>query len=200
MTYREFDLPNALNTFQLTEEATHLFPDLVLVSPSDWLRESMRRGVPLAQAGLEKARSEFLIAPVLSEVQNRHTGRVMLHSGRLLEVDKEQGLTGECDFLFASGAAPHLIRTPILAVVEAKKEEVETGLGQCITQMVAARRINQAETPDAAASLTMYGCVTTGNTWQFLRLQGSIVQIDMTQRYIVEIDVLLGIFEYILGL
>jgi hypothetical protein len=198
MTYREFDLPRALGEFGLTEEATHLFAQVTPISPSEWLQESLRRGTPLAQAGLEKARSEFLIAPLLAEVQQRFLGRVMLHSGRILEVDKARGLTGECDFIFASGSAPHLIRTPILAVVEAKKEEVETGLGQCITQMVASRLINQQETPDSPAAMVMYGCVTTGNTWQFLRLQDKNVQIDIIQRYIIEVGILLGIFDKIL--
>jgi len=37
------------------------------------------------------------------------------------------------------------ISTPILAIVEAKNENLKGGLGQCIAEMVAAQLFNQQE-------------------------------------------------------
>jgi hypothetical protein len=196
MTYRDFDFPTALSVFALDESAASLFPNVTPIAPSDWLRESVARGLPLAQAGLEKARSEFLIAPILAEVHHRHASTLMLHSGRILDVDRSRGLTGECDFLFSRGTAPHVVRYPILAVVEAKKDDLETGLGQCVTQLVAARLANQRVDPDFDA---VFGCVTTGNNWQFLRLVDTRLTIDSQIRYVNELPILLGIFDEIIS-
>ncbi len=57
------------------------------IPPSDFLKEALRRFVPLATAiNTEKARSEYLIAPILSEVTALDS-RLSLFSGRNFNVD-----------------------------------------------------------------------------------------------------------------
>ena len=53
-------------------------------------------------------------------------------------------------------------------MVEAKKHDIEAGLAQCIAQMVAARDYNDREGSPIGV---VHGCVTTGDDWQFLRLE-----------------------------
>jgi hypothetical protein len=62
--------------------------------------------------------------------------------------------------------------------------------------MVAAQIFN---TPGAANGIeTVYGAVTTGNNWRFLKLIGRTVFIDMVEYHISQIDKLLGILLHIL--
>lgn len=59
---------------------------------SDYLQETIRRNFPLAVAiNTEKARSEFLIAPILAELKQIHPG-ISLFSGTEFTVDAAQGL------------------------------------------------------------------------------------------------------------
>jgi hypothetical protein len=87
------------------------------------------------------------------------------------------------------------MRAPILAVVEAKKADIELGLGQCAAQMVAARRFN--ERAGGAAAGRIYGCVTSGEVWQFVRLDGTDLFLDLERPYITELPRILGILHAI---
>lgn len=56
--------------------------------------------------------------------------------------------------------------------------------------MIAAQRVNQEESQEERG---VYGCVTTGEIWQFLKLTGQELVIDPTKLYIEHIDKILGI-------
>ncbi len=83
---------------------------------------------------------------------------------------------------------------PVMTVVEAKKNDVEAGLGQCIAQMVAARRFNEEAGRKMAP---VYGCVTTGETWQFLKLTGSSALLDRLRYYLDNVSGILGVLRAI---
>ena len=82
------------------------------------------------------------------------------------------------------------ISTPILAIVEAKNENLKAGLGQCTAEMVAAQLFNQQEGKEISI---IYGAVTTGTVWQFLKLENKVVSIDLTEYFIRDIQKILGI-------
>jgi len=71
MAYSNFTLAKVQEDFGLTvDETQNLFADVEGVKPSDILSVTLQEYIPLATAiGTEKARSEFLIAPILSEVR-----------------------------------------------------------------------------------------------------------------------------------
>ncbi|MCK5898132.1 MAG: hypothetical protein KAG06_03570 [Methylococcales bacterium] len=195
MSYTDFNLSQVKTKFELTEVRTALFPDIKAIEVSDYLTEALDIGLELALAtASEKARSEFIIAPILFELERHHRKKLAIYSGERLDVDKTQGLTGECDFILSKGQMTHTIQTPIFALVEAKKNDISQGLGQCVAQMVAATLYNQTHN-NAIANL--YGCVTTGETWQFLRLQEKRLQIDSQRHYINEVGIILGILQQI---
>lgn len=75
-------------------------------------------------------------------------------------------------------------------VIEAKNENIIGGIGQCIASMIAAQIFNhQSETNIHE----IYGAVTTGTNWRFLKLQNQQVWLDKTEYYIREVDKILGI-------
>jgi hypothetical protein len=83
-----------------------------------------------------------------------------------------------------------MISAPVVAIVEAKNEDIKSGLGQCIAEMIAAQLFNEQEDNDIK---TIYGIVTSGEIWKFLQISEQTVVIDLTDYYITNIDKILGI-------
>jgi hypothetical protein len=149
--------------------------------------------LPLALAvSTEKARSEWIISPILVEVRQQSTHALSLFSGTDFTVEASEGLSGFCDFILTRSEEQNAITAPVLMIVEAKNENMKAGLGQCLASMVAAQRFNERE---GNALDVVYGAVTTGTTWRFLRMQGSNVEIDRVEHYVENIARILGIFQ-----
>jgi hypothetical protein len=163
------------------------------VVASAFLTEALRRFVPLATAiNTEKARSEYLIAPILSELMVLNPG-LSLFSGRSLNVDPSRGLNEFCDFIVTANSDKLSIRSPIVIVVEAKNENINDGLAQCIASMYAAGLVNQ--TDPAVANRPIHGIVTTGQVWRLLTMPNlHQVKIDLNDRYLTPVGDLLGLF------
>jgi hypothetical protein len=166
LIYSDFTLENVSKAFQLKLSRATLFPQVEAVAVPTWLTDTLNRGRPFA-LGSEKARSELIVVPVLLASIERSRTTCSLYSGQRLDVAPEQGLTGECDFILTNSPALPILQSPIVILVEAKKNDVEAGLGQCTAQMVGARLFNEREGNDVH---TIFGCVTTGESWQFLQL------------------------------
>jgi len=86
-----------------------------------------------------------------------------------------------------------MLNAPVVTIVEAKNENIIGGLGQCIAEMVAANIFNVKEHNDEI--LKVYGVVTTGTTWKFLRLESDIIYIDLSEFYIDRPGKILGILS-----
>ncbi|MBE9118596.1 hypothetical protein IQ249_22155 [Lusitaniella coriacea LEGE 07157] len=195
MTYSSFSLHRVKKAFGLTEQSVPLFCEVADVEPSSWLQETLSYSLKLAlSSSSEKARSEFIIAPILIELERRNPNRLSIYSGEKLDVDEAQGLRGECDFILSKSPVSLTIQAPILSLVEAKKSDIKGGLGQCIAQMLGAQRFNEIENTIIS---TIYGCVTTGEDWQFLKLEETCISIHNQRYYISELATLLGIFQFI---
>ena len=160
------------------------------------MRETLAETIPLALAiATEKARSEMIIAPVLLEARRQTDHRVSLFSGVDFTVDAQRGLNGVCDFLFSRSPEQLTIEAPAVAVVEAKNEDMKGGIGQCLAEMIAARLFNEQ---NEKAGETVYGAVTTGNTWKFLRLARDDAHVDRVEYYINEVGKVVGILKAML--
>ncbi len=192
MAYSNFTLAKVKSDFGLTvDETQNLFNHIPAVEPSEILTVILQDYIPLATAiGTEKARSEFLIAPILSEVRRQLNNQVSLFSGTDFNVDIEKGLLGYCDFLISASSEQFFISAPVITIVEAKNENIISGLGQCIAEMVASQIFNQRQNLDIPV---IYGVVTTGTAWRFLTLNENKVCIDMVEYYINQVDKILGI-------
>jgi len=198
MAYSDFTLREVARQFQLLiEEHDDLFAAVPDIVPGDFLRALLDENVPLALAlSTEKARSELIIAPVLVEVRKLARRQISLFSGVDFPVDAAQGLTGICDFLIAQSREQFFIRAPVIVIVEAKNENFKVGLGQCSATMIAAQCLNARE---GTGLTTIYGAVTTGNVWKFLRLEGSTLFIDLPEYYIERVGKILGVLLTMVG-
>jgi hypothetical protein len=145
-----------------------LFTKISPRSVSEWLKTTLSHGVDLALLqDTKKARSELIIAPVFVELRNQADKKISFFSGIEFNVDRKLKLTGECDFLISRSPQQMFLASPVVVAVEAKRQDFEKGYTQCIAEMIAARIFNEREGNPAD---TIYGCVTTGNVWQFLML------------------------------
>jgi len=174
-----------------------LFNDIHPVSPSDVLSKYLERYLPLGSAiGTEKARSEFIIAPILAELTEITEHRISLFSGIEFNVDEEKGLNGRCDFIISASDIQYSLTSPILTVVEAKNDNINSGFGQCMAEMIAARIFNESEGNKRNA---VYGLVTTGSIWRFLKLEDDKIYIDKKEYFIESLDRILGILSQIVS-
>lgn len=192
MAYSDFDLRTARERFGLSlVEDADLFAAAAEVEASDWLRQTLAEWSPAALAmNTEKARSEMIIAPILMDVVRQTGRRVSLFSGVALDVDRDRGLNGACDYLLSRSPERFFLSQPVVAVVEAKREDIVGGLGQCVAAMVGAQVFNARQ---GGAETTVYGVVTTGNVWRFLKLDGTTVTIDRPEYYLDRVGKILGI-------
>lgn len=183
MAYSDFTLERALKDFSLTlVENVALFPNAGEVPVSDFLRAILVENTPLALAiHTEKARSEMIVAPILIELRRMQDHRISLFSGIDFSVDKDRGLAGYCDYILSRSAEQLMLKAPIVTVVEAKNDNVKSGYGQCAAGMVAAQIFNQKNEQNEPV---IYGVVTTGSIWKFLRLEGTTLWIDSQEFYL----------------
>jgi hypothetical protein len=144
----------------------------------------------------EAARSTWLVGPVLSDLWARYDGTLSVIPSVDFDADATAQLTGRCDFVICRGPQRAVIGAPVLLIFEAKRDSIPDGLGQCIAGMVGAQRFNlQRNSPIDP----VYGCVTTGTNWKFLRLSGANVVQDLTEYTLAEVDHILGILVHMLG-
>jgi hypothetical protein len=195
MSYREFTWSSVKEKFDLTTiEGDRFLPEIPNVEPSLWLQEALRRGISWAMAvGGEKARSEAIIAPVLLELKEILKSQISIFSGEEFNVEPESGLNGYCDFLVSRSTEQIAVEAPVLVVIEAKKADIKSGLGQCAAEMVASQKFNNAR---GRPILTLYGCVTTGTAWRFMQLEGTTITVDLNDYPLPPVANLLGMLVW----
>lgn len=195
MAYSDFTLNKVVKQFDLKiSEKRYLFKDTPELECSQFLQETLEYNIPLALASnSEKARSEMIISPILIELRKKLNSQISLFSGVEFNVDEQQGLKGICDFLISRSPELLMITAPVILIVEAKKENLNAGLGQCIAEMVAAQLFNEREGNQEISMIL--GAVTTGSIWRFLKLKANTVEIDLGEYFLSNINKILGILS-----
>jgi hypothetical protein len=192
VSFSDFSIDRVLAQFRLQlDEMGDFFVDVAGVPISSLLEETLRENIPLALAmGTEKARSELIIAPMLIEIRRQLKNSISLFSGVEWNIDAAQGLRGQVDFLLCQSPHQLVLESPVVSVVEGKKEGMRLGMGQCLAEMVAARIFNEQRQNSIPV---VFGIVTTGSTWKFLRLIDNTVHVDVAEYYITDVKRIIGI-------
>ena len=164
---------------------------------SDFLGQTLQDNIALALAiNTEKARSELIVTPILVELRKHFNYQISFFSGKEFNIDPEKGLNGFCDFLISRSPEQLLIKTPVVALVEAKNDNLQNGLPQCMAEMIAARIFNERNNNNIAA---IYGVVTTGTNWKFLRLINQTIEVDLNDYFIDKISKIIGILKHLIN-
>jgi len=123
----------------------------------------------------EKAKSEYIIVPILKELKRKNPQSFSTFSGFEFNVDKELKLTGYCDFMLSAETHRAEISAPIFCLIEAKDGEIDKGYAQCGAEMYAAHLYNERK---GRPQKVIYGCVTNAFSWCFLKLENKNLYID----------------------
>ena len=192
MAYADFTLSRLIKRFNLTLETTvDLYSQLPAVTPDPAFLARLQRDMEMTlQVSTEKARSEFLIAPILAEVRHMAHNEIALFSGVEFTVDALQDLSGFCDYIITRSRQQLFVEAPVLMLAEAKNEDMKRGYAQCFAEMIAAQLFNARE---GSKTEKIYGAVSIGNQWKFLELEGATARIDLADYYIERIDKIMGI-------
>ena len=194
MAYSDFTFKELREKFGISNKVESLFDAVPRVTISEDLQSALdlARTLPVRS---EKAKSELIIMPILLDLMKRNEKFFTIYSGDYLNADKERGLSGECDFILSKNVGTFDINTPLLTIVEAKKNDIEVGIPQCAAQMLGAKYYNKSEGKDIEK---IYGCVTTADDWIFLKLEGEKLTIDNKKYYLGDIEEISGVFQLII--
>jgi hypothetical protein len=193
MAYRKYTAPKIKSDLDLKQSDLFSNLKLPIVEASRRLLETLEVSQKMAIT-TEKAVCEQLVAPILTEIKLQNED-VVLFSGEQLNVDKRRNLNGEIDFLFAKTANYLTIESPILCITEAKIGLIDKGIPQAAAQMFAVRLFNEKE---KKTTPIIYGAVTDGRTWRFLKLEKQILHTDLKIVHLDNLPLLLGTLQWII--
>jgi hypothetical protein len=192
-SYRYYKLDDLANVCGISKTiAPDILAPVASVAPSDFLLTLLERNMFLPMNN-EKAKSELIVMPILAEVWAINQNFKPL-SGFTLNVDKSRGLNGRCDFLISANPDAMELESPIMCVFEAKNDAIEDWYGQCGAEMYAVRLFNEQH--DKPTDI-VYGAVTNGFNWQFLKLEGSLLSVDTVRYGTANLPQLLGAIQRI---
>jgi hypothetical protein len=192
MAFSNLKLSQVKEKYGLTSQYKDLFLNLQPLEPTQWLSDMIvtANEVPLNS---EKAKSEFIVMPILVEIWKKFDKKFSIFSGVSLDVDTE--LKGECDFILSNSPKSVDVEAPIFTLIEAKDDNIRLGIGQCVAQMYAAQKFNEIRKKPLDS---IYGCVTTGESWQFIKLENNVVTLNDKYFYLSDLNKILGIFHSII--
>jgi hypothetical protein len=197
MAYSDFSLKDLDIKFGIQEERVRLFSPLSIadVQPTNWLLNELEESDEIPNMS-EKSKSELMISPIFKELWRNSHKSFNLFSGYTFEVDKKKGLTGVCDYLLTQKPKTSIIKSPVFCAVEAKSRAIEEGTGQAGAEMLAARIFNERE---GNPTPVVFGCVTNGVDWVFLKLENDLLSVDIDRYYSDKFALhrLLGVLQYI---
>jgi hypothetical protein len=195
MGYSNFKhIKTVVKQFKLDLQTDFLFKNIENKEPSNWLNETLNK-VNSNLLTNEKAKSERIISPILTEVFESYQERISFFSGESIDIKPEENLSGPCDFFFALQPPKPYIEAPIISLAEAKDEDMDWGIAQCAAQMYGARLFNEIEGKNIPF---IYGCATDGIEWKFIRLENDIYYLD--NKIYTDLREILGVWHYIINL
>lgn len=195
MSYKDFTIEKIESLFKINFNRQNLFENIISKEPSKLLLEILERSNSLFLT-TEKAKSEFIISQILSDIVIANKKKVSLFSGEVINADRKLGLSGELDFIFSKSVKVPKIQAPLITVIEAKKADIDSGIEQCCAQLVGLKVFNEKK---QSPVFPLYGCVTNSHEWLFIKLdKENNMTIDIERYFINELSTILGIFQRII--
>jgi hypothetical protein len=196
MAYRDFKMDDLESKFGIREIGKQLFdPSKVkTIEPSDKLKMDLleARYITLST---EKAVSERLVSPVLAEMKKLNLEDIQVFSGEIIKADSKQGLNGEIDFIIARTPETLKPKNPLLIVTESKLGLIDGSVNQAAAQMIGIRVFNENRHYERTP---IYGAVTDGGTWRFLKLDENNFYVDTNKFTTDKLPLLLGVLQEIM--
>lgn len=130
----------------------------------------------------EAAKSMLIDVTLLEAIDPFETIKIWKEAG--LQTDKTISVV---DYLIAPQGV--IYKTPLLCVIEAKKDDFEQGLAQCLVEMEACRWYN-------GQNIDIFGIVTNSLVWRFYKLANNN-EVYESIPYAESLEQILGILQWI---
>ena len=194
MAYSNFTLAKLKKDYGLLQKDIFLFKDIEIVEASQRLKDDLQdaKEVPMMS---EKAKSEYIIAPITRELK-RNYPFISIFSGYTFNIESDKELSGSPDFLISAKSGIVEPERPIFCLFESKNKEAGEGFAQCAAEMYATKLFNEAKNIFLPF---VYGCVTNGSEWSFLKLENNILWIDTDRYYLQNVGEVIGVFQVIIN-
>lgn len=156
--FSSFDKAQAFKQLNLTD----LLPwDIQAepLQPSDFFQQRLARLKNFDLESCEESK-KLLIDAICEEAINAFL-QLKIWKGASIESEVTNGYV---DYLIAENK--RYLEAPMLCIVEAKKDDFEQGLAQCLVEMQACQWTNQ----QIGKNIDVLGIVTNGSTWNFYKL------------------------------
>jgi len=192
MSFSQFkNISEVQKEYKIKYEEGVFISALDIVVPQAFIEEFRFNKENIDIFSSEASRSELIISPLLREIYKRHSKNYSFWIQKPISFNEV--LSGTPDYIFSKKSAlgKTVLETPIVIVVEAKKNDFEQGWGQCLAELVASQKINNNETN------SVYGVVTDGNLWQFGRLQEHLFTKNEKNYTIDNMQELFGALEHL---
>ncbi len=132
---------------------------------------------------------EDIIKPIIKPIAK--AANLPIWSHVQFDVDKERGLTGVPDYLFAFAKRGMMqFKSPIACLGEAKKDDFTGGWGQTAAEMIAAQIANKNK------DVTIYGLVTNGTFWKFGKLENKKFTMEESHVSVENLNTLFNILNW----
>jgi len=186
--FSQFDTKRAFQKLGV-ENLTPWSLDVPPRAPTAVLLEMLRRLELSFDLKTSEAAKELLIDALCADVLPDHP---RLKAWKAVPLRSED-LVGMADYLIAPNRA--YLDTPLLCVVEAKRDDFVQGEAQCLVEMYACMQNNRQSEWEA----DIFGIVSNGQGWQFYRLAAAGGVSGSSLYSVTDLPQLLGILDYIFG-
>ena len=144
MAFSDFKaIPDVQEKFRITYAADNFLGNVESLNPAEQFLNELEFNMKYINVYTsEGARCENLIYPILREVYKGYADGYALWVKKPIAYD--QALSGTPDYFIStrSELGMTVVGTPLIILVEAKKNDFEQGWGQCLAELVAAQKIN----------------------------------------------------------
>ncbi|MER0440752.1 hypothetical protein [Emticicia sp. W12TSBA100-4] len=170
MGFKKFKIiDDVVNHFQLSFQKENFLFDTKQEKMPEFLKSELdyvMKNIPYKVS--EAAIRENILYPILKEVFKKYDDKLMLWANKSISFSKE--LSGMPDYILAkqSERGKIIFGKPLLAVVEAKKDDFEGGWAQCLLEMYTIQKIN------GKPEIPVLGIVSNGDNWEFGKLEGNL--------------------------
>jgi len=162
MSYSDFKtIDEVIDKFSL-EVISEPFADRLAIEIEDYPFAKIKGKVQNEMSFVNEVTiCEDIIKPILDLVAEKYSN-LFVWSHVPYNVDPDEGLKGEPDYLIAPKIKYRSMALPPLCVIEAKQEKFDEGWAQALAEMVAASR---------QGVKVCYASVTTGDIWMFGQME-----------------------------
>ena len=157
-------------------------------SPSDTIRDYLKR-LRVFDLDNSEAAKLLLIDALFAEIVPNHL-HLKIWKSMALETDT---LTGVADYVFSPDYA--FLKTPLLCVAEAKRDDFVQGRAQCIAEMVACDWKNRQQ----GIEIDLYGIVSNGQGWVFYKMTTTNAVFETPLYSLSDLPKLLGALDMVCG-